>query len=73
MREVLQEGTVRKVPASENAKQRAVLLGAGGAKKAADETAPATRRARLEEEEKKATGYAKGGPVKRGWGKARSC
>lgn len=47
------------------------LLGSGGAKRAA--TAIKTRAQRLAEEEKKAVGqkYAKGGPVKRGWGKAR--
>ena len=71
MKEVLQQGTYVKVPASENARGRAALLGGGGARKAGDDVAPATRRSRLEEAEKKDVGYKAGGMVRRGYGKAR--
>lgn len=56
---------------SDDKKPPAGLLGSGAARQAA--TAIKTRAQRLEEEEKKAMGqkYAKGGPVKRGYGKAR--
>lgn len=63
-KEVLQEGTNVKAPASENPKGLRALLGFGAAKKAADAVAPATRRSRLDEAEKKDVGYAAGGRVK---------
>lgn len=73
MKETMQEGAIRKVPADENRKGLRALLGFGAARKAADAAAPTTRKSRLEEEEKKAMGqkYAKGGMVRRGYGKAR--
>ncbi len=62
--ETLQEGSTPKVPADKNTSWLPSMFGA--ARKAVS-----GRQKTLDEAEKKANSYAKGGMVRRGYGKAR--